>query len=274
MNIKRYMIKDTSENNILSQLDPSERGDFDSKEKAAAKMEKLKERLAELQDILFAQKKHSLLVILQGMDSSGKDGTVKHIFSGINPQGFIVTSFKKPSLEEEAHDFLWRVHMKTPPKGYIAAFNRSHYEDVLVPRVHGSLKKKDMKRRFRYIRQFEDMLVEEGTTVIKLFLHISKEKQLEKIQERLHDPTKHWKFDASDLQEREYWDDYQKAYEDVFRETGTEQAPWYWIPANHRWYRNYLALSIVVQTLESLDLSYPKLDTPTPEISELISPRH
>ncbi|WP_267919162.1 polyphosphate kinase 2 family protein [Paenibacillus sonchi] len=141
MNIKRYMIKDTNES-VLKKLDPDESGDFKSKEEAEAKTAKLKERLAELQDVLFAQKKHSLLVILQGMDSSGKDGTVKHIFSGINPQGFMVTSFKKPSLEEEAHDFLWRVHMKTPPKGYIAAFNRSHYEDVLVPRVHGDLKKK------------------------------------------------------------------------------------------------------------------------------------
>lgn len=273
MNIKRYMIKDTS-GTRLKDLDPDERGEFKSKEEAEAKMEKLKKRLAELQDILFAQKKHSLLVILQGMDSSGKDGTVKHIFSGINPQGFTVTSFKKPSLEEEAHDFLWRVHMKTPPKGYIAAFNRSHYEDVLVPRVHGSLKKEDAKRRFRYIRQFEEMLAEEGTTVIKLFLHISKEKQLEKIQERLDDPAKHWKFDASDLQEREFWDDYQQAYEDVFEESSIEKAPWYWIPANHRWYRNYLALAIVVKTLEGLDLSYPKLNTPTPDISELISPRH
>lgn len=180
--------------------------------------------MAELQDILFAQKKHSLLVILQGMDSSGKDGTVKHIFSGINPQGFIVTSFKKPSLEEEAHDFLWRVHQKTPPKGYISAFNRSHYEDVLVPRVHGGLKKDDLKRRFRYIRQFEEMLVEEGTTIIKLFLHISKEKQLKKIKERLEDPKKHWKFDASDLQEREFWDDYQEAYVDVFKESSIDKA--------------------------------------------------
>ncbi|MHA6534088.1 PPK2 family polyphosphate kinase [Paenibacillus sp. BAC0078] len=273
MNIKRYMIKDTSET-VLKKLDPDDSGDFESKEEAEAKMVKLKERLAELQDILFAQKKHSLLVILQGMDSSGKDGTVKHIFSGINPQGFMVTSFKKPSLEEEAHDFLWRVHMKTPPKGYIAAFNRSHYEDVLVPRVHGSLEKEELKRRFRYIREFEEMLAEEGTTIVKLFLHISKKKQLEKIQERLQDPTKHWKFDASDLQEREYWDDYQAAYEDVFQETSIENAPWYWIPANHRWYRNYLALAIVVKTLEGLDLSYPKLDTPTPDISKLISPRY
>ncbi|CQR58429.1 PPK2 family polyphosphate kinase [Paenibacillus riograndensis] len=273
MNIKRYMIKDTNES-VLKKLDPDESGDFKSKEEAEAKTAKLKERLAELQDILFAQKKHSLLVILQGMDSSGKDGTVKHIFSGINPQGFMVTSFKKPSLEEEAHDFLWRVHMKTPPKGYIAAFNRSHYEDVLVPRVHGTLKKEERKRRFRYIREFEAMLAEEGTTIIKLFLHISKDKQLEKIQERLQDPAKHWKFDASDLQERQYWDDYQAAYDDVFKETSTDTAPWYWIPANHRWYRNYLALAIVVKTLEGLDLSYPKLDTPTPDISQLISPRH
>ncbi|MBT2292363.1 polyphosphate kinase 2 family protein [Paenibacillus albidus] len=273
MNTKRYMIKDTNKG-LLHTLDPNETGELDSKKEAEVKMLQLKERLAELQDILFAQKKHSLLVILQGMDSSGKDGTVKHIFSGINPQGFSVTSFKKPSLEEEAHDFLWRVHQKTPPRGYIAAFNRSHYEDVLVPRVHGNLSKEDAKRRFRYIRQFEEMLVEEGTTVIKLFLHISKEKQLEKIQERLQDPKKHWKFDASDLQERGYWDDYQKYYEDVFKESSTEQAPWFWIPANHRWYRNYLALAIVVQTLKGLELSYPKLDTPTPDISELISPRH
>ncbi|WP_405168757.1 PPK2 family polyphosphate kinase [Paenibacillus sp. FSL H3-0286] len=273
MDIKRYMIKDTNEIQ-LNKLDPDDTGNFKSKKEAEAKTEQLKERLAELQDILFAQKKHSLLVILQGMDSSGKDGTVKHIFSGINPQGFIVTSFKKPSLEEEAHDFLWRVHQKTPPKGYISAFNRSHYEDVLVPRVHGGLKKDDMKRRFRYIRQFEEMLVEEGTTIIKLFLHISKEKQLKKIKERLEDPKKHWKFDASDLQEREFWDDYQEAYVDVFKESSIDKAPWYWIPANHQWYRNYLALSIVVKTLESLDLSYPKLNTPTPDISELISPRH
>lgn len=273
MNINRYMIKDAKEIR-LSKLDANETGDFKTKKEAEAATAKLKKRLAELQDILFAQKKHSLLVILQGMDSSGKDGTVKHIFSGINPQGFIVTSFKKPSLEEEAHDFLWRVHQKTPPKGYISAFNRSHYEDVLVPRVHGSLRHEDAKRRFRYIRQFEEMLVEEGTTIIKLFLHISKEKQLEKIQERLEDPKKHWKFDASDLQEREYWENYQEAYEEVFKESSTEQTPWFWIPANHRWYRNYLALDIVVKTLEKLDLKYPKLNTPTPDISELISPRH
>jgi len=273
MNLKRYMIKDTEET-VLKKLDPEETGSFKNKQDAEAEMESLKERLAELQDILFAQKEHAVLVILQGMDSSGKDGTVKHIFSGINPQGFMVTSFKKPSLEEEAHDFLWRVHQKTPPKGYISAFNRSHYEDVLVPRVHGSLNDKDTKRRFKQILQFEEMLADEGTTIIKLFLHISKEKQLEKIQERLKDPKKHWKFDASDLLERQYWDDYQKAYEDIFANSTTENAPWYWIPANHQWYRNYLALSIVVKTLESLDLKYPKLDTPTPDISELITPRH
>ncbi|WP_379136948.1 PPK2 family polyphosphate kinase [Paenibacillus sp. sgz500958] len=273
MNIDRYMIKDTDQT-ILKKLDPDETGRFKLKDEAELEMQKLKERLAELQDILFAQKKHAVLVILQGMDSSGKDGTVKHIFSGINPQGFMVTSFKKPSLEEAAHDFLWRVHQKTPPKGYISAFNRSHYEDVLVPRVHGSLNDEDTKRRFRQIRQFEEMLADEGTTIIKLFLHISKEKQLEKIQDRLNDPRKHWKFDVSDLQEREYWNEYQKAYEDVFRLSHSEKAPWYWIPANHKWYRNYLTLSIVVKTLESLDLKYPQLNTPTPDISELISPRH
>ncbi|KAA8995925.1 polyphosphate kinase 2 family protein [Paenibacillus spiritus] len=273
MNIDRYLINNTNDR-ILSKLDPEDTGSFRDKEEAEAKMEALKERLAELQDILFAQKEKSLLVVLQGMDSSGKDGTVKHIFSGVNPQGFTVTSFKKPSLEEAAHDFLWRVHMKTPAKGYISAFNRSHYEDVLVPRVHGGLDKEELKRRFKHIRHFEEMLTDQNTVILKLFLHISKEKQLEKIQERLQDPTKHWKFDVSDLEERKFWDDYQDAYEDVFRETSTDTAPWYWIPANRRWYRNYLALSIVVKTLEGFDLHYPKLNSPTPDISELISPRH
>jgi len=273
MNIQRYMIKDTDET-LLKELDADETGSFTSKTEIGPEMEKLKKRLAELQDILFAQKKHAVLVILQGMDASGKDGTVKHIFSGINPQGFMVTSFKKPSLEETAHDFLWRVHQKTPPKGYISAFNRSHYEEVLVPRVHGDLDDGGAKKRFRQIRDFEEMLTDEGTTIIKLFLHISKEKQLEEIQERLQDPMKHWKFDVSDLQERQYWDEYQRAYEDIFKHTSVEQAPWYWIPSNHRWYRNYLALSIIVKTIEGLDLQYPKLDTPTPDISKLISPRH
>lgn len=273
MDIERYMIKDTDET-LLKSLNPDDTGSFNSKEEAELEMNNLKERLAELQDIMFAQNKHSLLVILQGMDSSGKDGTVKHIFGGINPQGFVVTSFKKPSLEEMAHDFLWRVHHKTPPKGYIAAFNRSHYEDVLVPRVRGNLNEEDLKKRFRHIRHFEEMLADEGTTIIKLFLHISKEKQLSKIQDRLDNPKKHWKFDISDLQERQYWDEYQRAYEDIFKESSLENAPWYWIPANHKWYRNYLALSIVVKALEKLDLRYPKLDTPTPDISELISPRH
>lgn len=273
MKIDRYLIQDT-DGKILSKLDPDDTGGFKSKEEAEAKMNKLKDRLAELQDIFFAQKGHALLIVLQGMDSSGKDGTVKHVFSGINPQGFTVTSFKKPTLDESAHDFLWRVHKQTPAKGYISAFNRSHYEDVLVPRVHGDQEKAETKRRFKQIRYFEEMLTEENTLIIKLFLHISKEKQLEKIQERLQDPTKHWKFDVSDLEERKFWDDYQEAYEDIFKETSTTNAPWYWIPANHRWYRNYLALEIVVKTLEKLNLAYPKLNSPTPDISELISPRH
>ncbi|NGM85436.1 polyphosphate kinase 2 family protein [Paenibacillus sp. 7124] len=273
MNIDRYMIKDT-DGKILHKLDPNDTGGLKSKADAASKIIALKDRLAELQDIFFAQKKHALLIVLQGMDSSGKDGTVKHVFSGINPQGFTVTSFKKPTLDESAHDFLWRVHKQTPAKGYISAFNRSHYEEVLVPRVHEGQDKAETKRRFRHIRHFEEMLSEENTIIIKLFLHISKEKQLEKIQERLQDPTKHWKFDVSDLEERKYWDDYQEAYEDIFKETATGYAPWYWIPANHRWFRNYLALNIVVKTLEQLDLAYPKLNSPTPDISELISPRH
>ncbi|MBY9077304.1 polyphosphate kinase 2 family protein [Paenibacillus sp. HN-1] len=273
MKIDRYLIQGTN-GTILSKLDPDETGAFKSKDEAEAKMNKLKSRLAELQDIFFAQKGHALLIVLQGMDSSGKDGTVKHVFSGINPQGFTVTSFKKPTLDESAHDFLWRVHKQTPAKGYISAFNRSHYEDVLVPRVHGTQEKEETRRRYKQIRHFEEMLTEENTLIIKLFLHISKKKQLEKIQERLQDPTKHWKFDVSDLEERKFWNDYQEAYEDIFRETSTDNAPWYWIPANHRWYRNYLALEIVVKTLEKLNLSYPKLNSPTPDISELISPRH
>lgn len=243
---------------LLSALDPEDTGGFSSKADVAAEVEKLKERLGEQQDMLFAQKEHALLVILQGMDCSGKDGVIKHALSGVNPQGFNAVSFKRPTPEELGHDFLWRVHRNVPAKGSISAFNRSHYEDVLVPVVHGTIAGKEIRRRFGHINHFEELLTDQGTTIVKIFLHISKEFQINKIEKRLEDPSKRWKFDSSDLAERAYWEQYQAAYEQIFEQSNKEASPWYWVPANHRWYRDYLVLRILVRTLDKLNLRYPQ----------------
>ncbi|WP_068619486.1 polyphosphate kinase 2 family protein [Paenibacillus tuaregi] len=270
MDLKNFLIKPGHEFS-LSSADPSDTGSFKSKDEAAEETEGLHKRLAELQDVLYAEKKHSVLLILQGMDTSGKDGTIKHVFSGVNPQGFQVTSFKKPTLEEVSHDFLWRVHKYTPAKGYIAAFNRSHYEDVLVPWVHKTAAEETLKHRLRHIKHFESMLADEGTKIIKIFLHISKEKQLQKIHERMEEPRKFWKFDPADLLEREYWDQYQQAYEEAMASTSTDQVPWYWIPANQKWFRNYMVLRILVQTLEGLNLEYPALQATSSELARYMN---
>jgi PPK2 family polyphosphate:nucleotide phosphotransferase len=185
----------------------------------------------------------------------------------MNPQGFGVTSFKKPTAQELSHDFLWRAHQAVPATGYIAAFNRSYYEDVLVTRVHGLLSNKQAKQRFKHIRNFEKLLIDSQVTVVKIFLHISKDFQLEKLKDRLSNPKKKWKFDPADLQERKSWNEYQSAYEDVFNECNFKEAPWYWVPANNRWYRDYLVLQIVVQALEGMNLEYPQ---PDPELEVLI----
>jgi PPK2 family polyphosphate:nucleotide phosphotransferase len=244
----------------LSQYDPDETGSFSDKEEIAEHYAKLKEELTELQDKLFAEKKYSLLIIFQGMDCSGKDGVIKRVLSGVNPQGFKVSSFKKPTTEESDHDFLWRAHRETPSRGFITAFNRSYYEDVLITRVHNQIDDEEAEKRFKHIKQFEKLLADHDTVVLKFFLHISKDFQIQKIEERLNEPAKRWKFDPSDLLERNFWDAYQKAYEGVFTNCSSKEAPWYWVPANSRWYRDYVVLNLVVDALKKLPLSYPKPD--------------
>lgn len=242
----------------LSDYDPDDSNGFKNKARGEAALEKHREKLFQLQELMFAQAKHCLLVVLQGMDGAGKDGTIRHIFTGVDPQGCQVTSFKKPTEEELKHDFLWRVHRATPAKGMIGIFNRSHYEDVLVVRVHGSLSKQELKQRFRAINDFEQLLVENGTTILKFYLHISKEEQRERLQARLDDPQKYWKVNPEDLKERGYWDDYRKAYEDVFGHCSQKHAPWYVIPANKKWYRNVVISQIIIEVLEGLKMQYPK----------------
>jgi len=214
--------------------------------------------LADLQDRLWAEARRSLLVVLQAPDAGGKDGTIKHVFRGVNPQGCRVQSFKEPTHLELAHDFLWRVHRATPRAGEIGIFNRSHYEDVLVPRVHGTITEKACRERYDLINAFEETLAHGGTTVIKLFLHISKREQRKRIDARLHESNKRWKFQPSDLAERERWDDYQRAYEAALAATSTVDAPWYVIPADHKWYRNWAVSRLLVDALVRIDPQYPE----------------
>jgi PPK2 family polyphosphate:nucleotide phosphotransferase len=218
----------------------------------------LHERLAELQSKLYAQRTHRVLVVAQAMDTGGKDGLIKKLLLPVNPQGVRVESFAAPSAVELAHDYLWRVHARVPADGELVIFNRSHYEDVLVVRVHGLVAEERWRRRFDHIRHFEQMLADEGTTIVKVFLHISRDEQRDRLQARLDDPTKHWKFDLADLDERKRWDDYQQAYADAISETSTDDAPWYVIPADHKWFRDLIVARIVVHTLDGLGLAYPE----------------
>jgi PPK2 family polyphosphate:nucleotide phosphotransferase len=227
------------------------------KKPTSAKLPKLARKLAGLQDRLYAESSQALLVVLQAMDAGGKDGTVKHVFGGVNPQGVSVTSFKVPTPEELAHDFLWRIHANVPRHGYIGIFNRSHYEDVLVARVHELVPEKVWRRRYGHINHFEALLNDAGVRVVKLCLHISREEQAERLQARLDDPTKRWKFNPGDLAERERWDDYLAAYEEAIRETSTEHAPWYVVPADRKWFRNWAVSRIVLETLADMDPQYP-----------------
>ena len=217
----------------------------------------LNEELAGLQERLWAENSRSLLVVLQAIDAGGKDGAIRKVFGGVNPQGCRVTSFKAPSDEELSHDFLWRVHQNTPRKGEIGIFNRSHYEDVLVVRVHDLVPKKVWSKRYSIINDFEAGLAAAGTTVVKFFLHISKEEQAERFRKRLENPEKHWKFRRGDLEERKNWDEYQEAFEDAITKTSTAAAPWYVIPADHKWYRDWALLSVLVETLRTMDPQYP-----------------
>lgn len=242
----------------LDEWDPAATSGFNgSKTAAADELATLNERLAELQALLYAQHGHKVLVILQGMDTSGKDGTIKHVFKAINPLGVKVANFRKPNSLELAHDYLWRVHRHTPEDGQIAIFNRSHYEDVLVSRVHSLIPEDTWKKRFDHIINFEQLLADEGTVIRKFFLHISKDEQRERLQARIDDPKKRWKFEGGDLEERKHWDSYRIAYEDVLSRTSTAVSPWYVVPANRKWFRNLVISSVLIETLESMNMTYP-----------------
>ncbi len=256
--MKKYLVEPGAKVK-LSDWDPNDRGEFKgNKEQAQAETEKLNQRLEELHELLYAEHKHKILIVLQAMDTGGKDGTIRHVFNGVNPQGARVANFKEPTAEELDHDYLWRVHKQVPAKGELVIFNRSHYEDVLVVRVHGLVPPEVWKKRFDQINAFEQMLSETGTTILKFYLHIDKDEQKERLQARLDDPTKHWKFRRGDLQERALWPAYMQAYEDVLNKTSTAAAPWYVIPANHKWYRNWVISSILVETLEGLKMKFPE----------------
>jgi PPK2 family polyphosphate:nucleotide phosphotransferase len=231
---------------------------------------RMAERIAELQDIFYAERKRKLLVILQGIDSSGKDGTVRGVFGRTDPLGISSVAFKAPTLAEREHDFLWRIHQKAPGQGEIALFNRSHYEDVLITRVHGWIDAKECARRYAQIRDFERMLAETGTVLMKFFLHISRAEQKQRLEERLADPNKHWKFDPQDLKERKFWDDYQSAYAQAIAETDADHAPWYVIPADSKTHRNLAIASIVLETMEGMKLAYPPA---RPEYAKLKVPQ-
>jgi PPK2 family polyphosphate:nucleotide phosphotransferase len=241
----------------LSKAKTNDTGKFDGKEDAATATGKNLQRLAELQELLYAEAKHALLVVLQAMDTGGKDGTIEFVFSGCDPQGCQVTSFKTPTPLELSHDFLWRIHAAAPPKGMIGIFNRSHYEAVLIERVKALTPRQVWSRRFDHINAFEQMLADEGTTVVKFFLHISKEEQKERLEARLNEPHKQWKFNPGDLEERKLWDDYMDAYGDAVRQCSHEHAPWYVVPSDRKWFRNWVVSDVLVRTLEKLDMKYP-----------------
>jgi PPK2 family polyphosphate:nucleotide phosphotransferase len=228
------------------------------KDAAAAQLEKNLDRLSVLQYLLYAEARRSLLVVLQGIDAGGKDGTIQHVMSGLNPQGVRVTSFKVPEGAEKRHDYLWRVHRAVPEFGQIGIFNRSHYEDVLVVRVHNLVPKAVWSQRYEQINDFERMLGDNGTRVVKFLLYIDKEEQARRFRERIDDKTKNWKFSPADLKEREYWDQYIDAFQDMLHQCSTECAPWYVIPANHKWFRNLAVSQILREELEAMSLKYPK----------------
>jgi PPK2 family polyphosphate:nucleotide phosphotransferase len=233
-----------------------------SKEDARTELEPLRGELERLQELLYAEHRHAVLIVLQGMDSSGKDGAVRRVFSGVDPQGVRVAAFKRPSELELDHDFLWRVHAQVPRRGEIVLFNRSHYEDVLVPRVHGEIRRRLWEGRFRSIVEFERSLVEEGTTVLKFFLHIGRAEQRGRLQDRLDDRTKQWKFREADVLERRRWRAYMTAYSEAISATSTASAPWYVVPSNHKWYRDLFVSRQIVQTLRHLRMRYPGLPRP------------
>ena len=242
----------------IAETDPGDLDSFDDKDEVITQLDGLVRQIADLQERLYAEEKRALLIVLQGIDAAGKDGSVKHVLRGTNPSGVRVYSFRQPTSEEAAHDFLWRYHQATPADGMIHVFNRSHYEDVLVVRVKDLAPEELWRSRYDSINDFERMLVREGTTILKFFLHISRDEQLKKFRERLERPDKYWKWSDNDIKEREHWAEYQRAYEDAVNATSTPWAPWYVVPADHRWFRNYVVARVVAATLGAMDPRFPE----------------
>ncbi len=258
MNYRKKFVVEAGSSVHLDEIDPGFTGKHESEDEAKAEIAGDLDRLRKLQYRLYGEHERSVLIILQALDAGGKDGTVRHVFSAFNPQGASVHAFKVPTPEEAAHDFLWRAHAAAPARGHIAVFNRSHYEDVLVARVHGLVAEDVWRKRYDRINDFEKNLHQAGTRIIKFFLHISPEEQLRRFKARLDDPEKWWKLDETDYAERKHWEDYRKAYEDALEKCSTKRAPWYVIPADHKWFRNLAVASIVADTLEELDPQLPK----------------
>jgi PPK2 family polyphosphate:nucleotide phosphotransferase len=267
---KRFRVK-PGDRIRLKDFDPEFSGKRENKNLALREIEKLQKRIHELQFQLYAEAKHSLLICLQAPDAGGKDGVVRHVFGAMNPQSCRVVSFKQPTTEERSHDFLWRIEHQTPKRGEVVIFNRSHYEDVLVVRVHNLVPKKNWSKRYKQINDFEERLVASRTQILKFFLHISKKEQLERFKQRLEDPARQWKISDTDYVEREYWKDYQAAYEDAINNCSTDEAPWFVIPSNHKWFRNLAISQIIVEAMENLGMKFPE---PTVNIAEIRKKYH
>jgi PPK2 family polyphosphate:nucleotide phosphotransferase len=253
----------------LAELSPDESEGYASKSDVKRELARHRKRIGELQARLYAEQRQSLLIVLQAMDTGGKDGAIKHVFKGVNPQGCRVWSFKAPSAEERAQDFLWRYHLRTPARGMITIFNRSHYEDVLVVRVKGLVPEAVWRERYDAIRDFERALARENVVVVKFFLHISKDEQKRRLESRLEDPDKHWKFSSNDIKERAFWDDYQRAFEDALNATSSAYAPWYVVPANKKWFRNLVIARTVADTLEAMAPEFPPAE---PGLDRIVVP--
>ena len=266
MKLSKQLMVEPGKKIKLDRLDPGSTGRFKSKKAAYTETEKNLEKLGELQSVLYAEDKRSVLIVLQAMDAGGKDGTIKHVMGPLNPQSCKVCSFKAPTDEELSHDFLWRIHKQTPAKGQIVIFNRSHYEDVLIARVRHLVDKKVWSERYSQINDFEKLLIENNTHILKFFLHIGKEEQLKRLKERIDEPDKNWKINPQDFEERKYWADYVGAYEEALNRCSTLHAPWFIIPANKKWFRNYAVSEIITETLEAMKMEYPK---PRVDISKL-----
>jgi len=267
---KRFRVKPGNKVD-LNEIDAGFKDRHESHEHALPEIEAYSRKLRELQYLLYAENKRSLLICLQGRDAAGKDGTINHVLAAMNPQGCTVTGFKVPSHEEAAHDFLWRYHKAAPARGQVAIFNRSHYEDVLVVRVHNIVPEDVWSRRYKQINDFERMLHENGTHVLKFYLHIDADEELKRFKERIDDPARHWKISDGDYAERRYWDDYTEAFETALAKCSTRHAPWFIIPSNHKWFRNLAISTIVVEALESLNMQLPE---PTVDIKEIEKKYH